>query len=119
MTTQTRLSVSTSYYIRKLLRQYERDLQSFVAKGAGLSANSQMNLDQVLESLYIEVEEISDTVQQLEKLVQWHQILVKQYSNQAKIDRIEEQIFWLLGLKRVQSIPQTRCTELSHLVAVV
>lgn len=115
MMSQAKLSVSTSYYIRKLLRQHESDLRSIVAKGAGLTANFQMNLDQVLDSLYLEPEEISDVVQQLEKLVQWHQVLIKQYSNNTKIVRVEEQVFWLLGLKRVQQASQSPALELSQI----
>jgi hypothetical protein len=98
----TKISLLTCYYIRKLLRQHANELKSIVAQGAALCADSQADLDQVLESLYLEEAEIAEKVRELETLTRWHQILVTQGSSDIEqLIKIEGQIFWILGFKRV------------------
>uniref|UniRef100_B8HSE6 Uncharacterized protein n=1 Tax=Cyanothece sp. (strain PCC 7425 / ATCC 29141) TaxID=395961 RepID=B8HSE6_CYAP4 len=96
----TYLAPLTSYYVRKLLRQYGQELQSVLVEGAGQVADWQTDLNAVLESLYIEEEEINCSARELETLIQQHQFLAAQgdlYSTQ--MENIEQQVFWLLGLK--------------------
>ena len=100
--TKTKLSVMTSYYLHNFLRQHAHEIKSIVAPGAGVSAGSEADLYQVLESLYLEDDEIALKVKQLEKLTRCHQLLV---SNNTYLDKelsdVERQILWILGLKRL------------------
>jgi len=102
MNLDSELSLLTCYRLRKLLHQYGSELKSIVAQGAGVCANYQSNLNQVLESLYLEQTEISAKVQQLEALTRQHRILVTRSSSYSQeLPEIEQQIFWILGLKLV------------------
>jgi hypothetical protein len=102
MNPDAKLSLMTCYYISKLLLRHDNELKCVVAEGAGLCAGFQADLDQVLESLYLEESEIVTNVRQLESLTRWHQILVAQKKPDAKeLVEVERQMFWILGLKRV------------------
>jgi hypothetical protein len=90
------LSASTRYYIRNLLKQAPQDLTSVVVPGAALRATPDANLDEVLCSLYLDLEEIQENTVQLEALVQVHRQL-EESDTQLK-NRIEAQVFWILGL---------------------
>lgn len=98
----TKLSLLTCYYIRKLLVHHKDELRSIVAQGAGLCADSHTNLDRVLESLYLEVTEIAAKVQQLEELTRCHRVVVAHNDSYTRqLAEVEQQIFWILGLKLV------------------
>ena len=97
---QPQLSLSHTYYLRKLLYQNLDRLQSVVARGAGLKADSQSDLNAVLNSLYPDSQEIQSVFQQLERLLLLHQTLSNQkVRHNQELDRTEQQIFWLLGFK--------------------
>ena len=97
---QQLLSPPQAYYIRKLLYQNLDRLQSVVIKGAGLEADSQSDLNAVLNSLYPDSGEIQEAVQQLERLLRLHQSLNSQKMRHSQeLHNIEQQIFWLLGYK--------------------
>jgi hypothetical protein len=53
-----RLSVTTNYYIRKLIRRYSGRLTSVVTNVIMLETNSQSSIDTILESLYLEPEQL-------------------------------------------------------------
>ena len=94
------LSLTTSYYIRKLLHQNLDRLTSVLEIGAGLKANSLSDLNAVLESLYLEEQEINAAIEQLEHLGVFHQTLSHQGAKHHQDLRAAEQnIFWLLGFK--------------------
>jgi PAS domain S-box-containing protein len=98
--TSLQLSPTIAYYIRKLLRQNLPQLRSIVAKGAALKADEFSNLDDVINSLYLNSEEINSVIHQLEHLTLSHQALTNQGRNNFGDRRsIEEQLFWLLGYK--------------------
>ncbi|MEO1591607.1 MAG: response regulator [Cyanobacteria bacterium J06632_22] len=96
----TILTPTIAYYIRKLLRQNMDQLKSVVAEGAGMTADPMSNLDAVLESLYLEEQEVVDVAQQLETLALSHQSLSAQGNRyRREVQTHEEKIFWLLGFK--------------------
>ncbi|WP_052128870.1 hypothetical protein [Neosynechococcus sphagnicola] len=97
------LSPLTAYYLRRLLRQHLDRFQSIVAPGAAMTAHPLADLNQVLNSLYLDEFEIAHVVSQLEGLVRYHQVLIPQNSRYSQeLARVEQQIFWLLGFKRSQ-----------------
>ncbi|MBW4577282.1 MAG: hypothetical protein KME08_18580 [Aphanothece sp. CMT-3BRIN-NPC111] len=104
MDSGTKLSIMTCYYLHNFLRKHKNEVKSIVAPGAGVCADSQADLDLVLESLYLEEDEIAVKVKQLETLTRYHQMLLEQNASPTKelID-VERQILWILGLKRVSS----------------
>ena len=97
---QQLLSPSHAYYIRKLLSQNLDRLQSVVITGAGLKADSQSDLNAVLNSLYPDSQEMQSVIQQLERLLLMHQTLNSQQGrHNQELHKTEQQIFWLLGFK--------------------
>lgn len=94
------LDVSTTYYLRKLLREHRHHLKSIVASGASIPADDLSDLGAVLTSLYLEPEELVDAVDQLDRLVAAHEAMSAQPTQfQAELAQLEEKIFWLLGYK--------------------
>ena len=94
------LDVSTTYYLRKLLRQHRHHLKSIVASGASIPADDLSDLGAVLTSLYLEPEELMDVVDQLDRLVAAHEAMSAQLAQfQAELVQLEEKIFWFLGYK--------------------
>ncbi len=94
------LSPTTSYYIRKLLRQNAHNLKWVVHPRAGIQADAIGNIDEVICSLYLEESEISAVIINLENLVAYHQALTSQnIVHDKEIAKAEETIFWLLGFK--------------------
>jgi len=92
-----KLAVSMTYYLRRLLRQHEQEVTPVICPGAGLVANSEADLEAVLESLYPDEAENATIRQQLETLVLLHQHSDRLAAPQRA--KITAQIFWLLGLK--------------------
>ena len=96
-----KLSPLAHYHLSKLLYRYANDLECVLADGAGLCANFQSDLNKVLESLYLEDEDIAEMSEELETLTRMHRTLWDEdmgYSD--TLDKLEKQIFWILGLKR-------------------
>ena len=96
----TQLSVSATYYLRKLLHQNLQNLKSVVAIGASIKADEACNINAVLDSLYLEEEDLSAAVSQLDRAAATHEVMSRQPGQfqQEKAD-LEEKIFWLLGYK--------------------
>lgn len=115
MSSITKISFSSCYYIRKVLIQNADELKSMVASKVGFCPNCQADLEQLLESvyleeileqllqrLYLEETEIAAKVRQLENLALRHQALeTKSLSHYEELIEVRREIFWLLGLKRV------------------
>ncbi|MFN3678621.1 hypothetical protein [Thermosynechococcus sp.] len=95
------LSISMIYYLRRLLRQYEPFLKPVIYEGAGLVANAEVDLYAVLESLYLDVEELATATEQLSRLILLHQ--KKELLSIEQYEAITQQIFWILGLKYTPS----------------
>ncbi len=94
------LSLTTSYYIRKLLHQNLDRLTSVLAVGAGLKADSLSDLNAVLESLYLGEQEVDAAIEQLEYFGTFHQTLSHQGAkHHQELRNAEQKIFWLLGFK--------------------
>jgi PAS domain S-box-containing protein len=94
------LDLSTTYYLRKLLRQHLHHLKSIVASGASIPADDLSDIGAVLSSLYFEPEELADTVDQLDRLVAAHEAMSAQPAQFClELVQLEEKIFWLLGYK--------------------
>lgn len=129
MYTVTKLSFSTCYYIRNLLRQHANELKSIVAQKVGFCANSQADLKQLLESvyledilkqllerLYLEENEISAKVEQLKALIIRHEMLEKKkFVYAEELIEVKRQIFWILGFKRVIVKIEELVIVLNHL----
>lgn len=99
-TQMTKLLPVTAYTIRRLLRQYQGQLKSVVVEGACLVADPEADLNAVLESLYLDEEEVRSQVAEIEKLMMTHQLLLKAGAKEQAA-AIEDQILWIFGLKRV------------------
>ncbi len=69
----TKLLPVTAYTIRRLLRQYQGQLKSVVVEGACLVADPEADLNAVLESLYLDEEEVHTQVAEIEKLMMTYQ----------------------------------------------
>lgn len=95
-----KLAPVTVYYIRKLLRKHQGNLKSIVVDGACLAANPEADLNAVLESLYLDEEEVAEEVAHLETLVMSHQ-MIGEKGAMGQLQRVETEIFWVLGLKQI------------------
>lgn len=110
-----KISLMTSYYIHKLLRKQGHKFKSVLAIGAGLDVTSEPDLNEVLESLYLEEDEIAENVKKLEVLVRWHQTLGADKSENIKqLAEIERQIFWILGLKKIENVEEEQKTAVKR-----
>lgn len=102
----TALAPMTSYYIHRLLRLHSKVLKSVVVQGGALTIDAYADLNVALESLYLDAEEIAVQARDLETLTRCHQILSSQrYFPEEQLWEIEEQIFWIFALKRVEAHP--------------
>lgn len=94
----TKLSTSASYHLRKVLHKYRDRAKFIVAQNAGLAAHAMADLNEVIESLYLEDEAIVETMNQLEILVSTHQTLTEQGEIYKHTQlEIERKMLWLLG----------------------
>jgi PleD family two-component response regulator len=102
---RTSFSPAIAYYVRKLLYQNLDKLQSVVAEGAGIRADSLSDLNAVVESLYLDEAEIAETISQIETLAMQHQ-QYGGYGSQHHAERqaAEKRIFWLLGYKHQEAV---------------
>jgi sulfur carrier protein ThiS len=100
-----RLSVLTDYYVRKLIRRYQGRLKSVVAEGASLEADTQTSVDRVLESLYLEPDEIAVQVRELEVMVRYHQQLDQKLPRtNPDLQAVEHKILWVIGFKVLEAM---------------
>lgn len=96
----TQLSVSATYYVRKLLHQNLQKLKSIVAMGASIQADEVSDINAVLNSLYLEDEELAAVVSQLDRAAVTHEAMLSQPEQfQRERSELEEKIFWLLGYR--------------------
>ncbi len=96
----TQLSVSATYYLRKLLHQNLQNLKSIVAMGASIQADEVSDINAVLNSLYLEDDELAAVVSQLDRAAATHEAMTRQPGQfQQERSDLEEKIFWLLGYK--------------------
>ncbi len=96
----TQLSLSTTYYLRKLLHQNLHNLKSIVAMGAAILADEVSDINAVLTSLYLEEDELASVVSQIDRAVATHEAMASQPGQfQEERSALEEKIFWLLGYK--------------------
>lgn len=115
MNAMTKPGFSTCYYIRKILQQHADELKSILTQKTGFCFNSSETLDQLLhglfledtieqllQTLYADTTEITAKIQQLEILVKSHQtILTNNPFDYKGLSDIKQQVFWILGFKRV------------------
>ena len=100
VTQLTQLNVSATYYLRKLLHQNLQNLKSIVAIGASIQADEVSDINAVLNSLYLEDDELAAVVSQLDRAAATHEAMTRQPSQfQQERSELEEKIFWLLGYK--------------------
>ncbi|MBE9100224.1 hypothetical protein [Vacuolonema iberomarrocanum] len=100
-----KLSISAIYCLRKTLYKYRGQLRFIVAKNAGLKAHELADLNEVIESLYLDDEPITETINQLEKLVLTYKTLKEQ--GELYIDyqiKIERRMLWLLGFRTLEDV---------------
>ncbi|MEB3358320.1 MAG: hypothetical protein VKK04_16465 [Synechococcales bacterium] len=97
------LSPTASYYLRRILRKNCDRLQFVAAPNAAIKAHALADLDRVVQSLYLDEEEVAARVHQLENLIQVHQMLAEQGSMYLQHQlEIEGRILWILGFKLVE-----------------
>jgi hypothetical protein len=111
-----KLSFTSCYYIRKILLQHSKDLQWILEQKNGFCLNTLEDLkglldsvyledilEQLLQRLYGEGNEVDVKIQQLESLCLAHQRLVAQnLAHSEEMLSIQQQLFWLLGFKRIE-----------------
>ena len=110
-----KLSFSTCYYIRKVLLQHAKDLQWILEQNNGFCINTTKDWKELLDSVYLEDvleqlllrlygdNEINAAIQQLETLCLSHQKLIAQnLTHSEAMLSIQQQIFWILGFKRIE-----------------
>ncbi len=95
-----KLAPVTVYYIRKLLRKHQGNLKSIVVDGACLAANPEADLNAVLESLYLDDEDVAAEMNHLETLIMSHQ-MIGEIGPAGQLQKVETEIFWVLGLKQI------------------
>lgn len=94
MTYSVKLSLMSTYRIRKILIASQKRFildQDFMTE-------SQLDLDKMLNNLYIERSSLQNQINQLETLVRMHQVLAEQQSLYG-VHEIENKIFNIFGLK--------------------
>jgi alanyl-tRNA synthetase len=98
---EVKLSPTTSYYIRKLLRQSSNTVKNVAVAQSRVSMDALSNLDEVVQNLYPSLTESSTIIQRIESLVCFHQELHSQtvlYPDHGReLAKLEQQIFQLLG----------------------
>lgn len=112
-TTITKPSFNTCYYIRKQLLEYENELQAIVKPKSGFCFNSQVILEELLYSVYLEetLENIfqklykksliNAKIEQLEDLVTQHQNVTNKPDSYEETVKLKRQIFVILGFKTI------------------
>lgn len=117
------LSPFIQYYVRKLLRQYIGCF-NYPSSGIGVCAYFQTNLEHLLKQIYPKSFELKTKIQELETLVQLHQLSEPgKLSPYGDTSEIESKIFAILGLKLLRLlsslslpiVPETS-TSLFHFV---
>lgn len=94
------LNPTKAYYIRKLLKENIDRLHSVFDTGEGLSFDPLGDLNEVIESLYLEDETILATIEELQQLVGVHKRISEQsHMNRQSLAQLETRIFGLLGFK--------------------
>lgn len=94
------LSPTTSYYLRKLLRQNLDCLQSILFSDADKKVDPLTDLNSTLKLLYLETSKVNGAVQDLERLAKYHQVLSNQGSlHRQELEKTEQDIFAALGFK--------------------
>lgn len=106
------LSSFTQYYIRKLLRQYLKEMKYEVVQRASIHDYLVTDLDLILQKAGLNVDEIAATIEQVETLVSMHHQLVlrKQHCSQS-LTQIEEKIFELIGLRFQSFVPPIQLVQ--------
>jgi hypothetical protein len=113
MILSTKPAVSTCYSLRKLLLRHADELKAIVAQKTGFCINSQVILEQLLHSVYLEevleqilqtlyadATEISQKVQQLEQLNERYQkTVVNNPFNYSQLGEIKRELFCILGFQ--------------------
>jgi hypothetical protein len=103
-----RLSVTTNYYIRKLIRRYSGRLTSVITNAIILETSTQSSIDKILESLYLEPDHLVSLVNELELMVAYHQQIEKKLpytstqklsNTNAQLQELEQQIFRAIGFQ--------------------
>ena len=102
-----KLSPLAHYHLCKILYRHADELECVLAEGAGLCAHAEADLNEVLQSLYLEDEEIDSMTEELETLTRMHRTLWDENtpwhgndSQSETLTKLEQQIFWILGLKQ-------------------
>ncbi len=101
-----KLSPLAHYHLRKILYRHADNLECVLIEGAGLCAHAEADLNEVLQSLYLEEDEIEAMAEELETLTRMHQTLWNENTTQSEtLMKLEQQIFWILGLKQKPENP--------------
>lgn len=92
----------TTYFVRRLIYRYSKNLRSVVVPGASQEVNLDADLDAVLADLYLDPDEIKAQVDHVEVLVRRCQQLAAKGTAAAQ-KQVEEEILWVFALKVSQN----------------
>lgn len=112
------LSSFTQYYIRKLLRQYLKEIKYQVVQRADVHRYLSTDLDAILKQRGLTVNEITATIEQIETLVQMHhQLVLEKQHHSESFAQIEEKIFELIGLRLQSFVPTPQLIQIEEKAA--
>ena len=105
------LTPTTTYYLRKILRQNLDQLESVLGRETNLGFDPVTDLNSTLAFLCGDEESLASVVQNLERLAKYHQVLSSQGTlHRQELDKTEGEIFSLLGLRSANELRENKAT---------
>jgi len=90
------LSPTTHYTLRHILRTLEVPVTPVFPPGVAQPATPSSDLNQVLNSLYIDEHQVGQSIRKLEALVA---IYRRMQDEPTALTKIKQEILWILGMK--------------------
>lgn len=84
----------SKYIIKRILRKYKGRIKSICSHGACIVPDQDSEIEEVLQSIYLDPEEVCKQIEALERLTELHQS-----ASDKDLERIEAYILHILGIK--------------------
>ena len=105
------LNPTTTYYLRKILRQNLDQLESVLARETNLGFDPITDLNETLSFLCGDRESLESVINNLERLSKYHQVLASQGTlHRQELDKTEGEIFSLMGLRSIHELRENKAT---------
>jgi len=103
------LNPTTTYYLRKILRQNLDQLESVLAGETNLGFDPVTDLNETLSFLCGDRESLQGVIRNLERLSQYHQVLASQGTlHRQELEKTEGEIFTLMGLRSINEFRENK-----------